>query len=48
MEHGTDLRKLAWTGAPRRLWRKVWAEPLHRLPTRVYRKVRHGVAALLS
>jgi hypothetical protein len=48
MEHGTDLRKLAWTGTPRRLWRKVWNQPLHRLPTRIYRRVSRGVAAFLS
>jgi hypothetical protein len=46
LEYGTDLRKKA--SAPRRLWRKVWAQPLHRLPGRIYRRLRHSIAALLS
>jgi hypothetical protein len=39
MEYGTDLDKRAW--APRRLWRKVRAQPLRRLPLRVCRKLWH-------
>jgi hypothetical protein len=46
LEYGTDLRRMAW--APRRLWRKVWAQPLRRLPGRVYRRLRHSIASLLS
>jgi hypothetical protein len=37
MEYGTDLNKLA--AAPRRLWRKVRAQPLRRLPVRVARRI---------
>ncbi len=37
IEYGTDVRKMA--PIPKRLWRKVWAEPLHRLPVRAFRKL---------
>jgi hypothetical protein len=37
MQHGTDYKTVGWT--TRRLWRKVRAQPLHRLPLRVCRKV---------
>ena len=37
MQHGTDYETVGWTA--RRLWRKVRAQPLHRLPLRVCRKV---------
>jgi hypothetical protein len=37
MEYGTDHGKWAW--APRRLWRKVRAQPLRRLPVRVFRRI---------
>jgi hypothetical protein len=46
MEYGTDLAKTAW--APRRLWRKVRAQPLRRLPLRVYRKVLRGVRLVVG
>ena len=41
MEHGTDLAEGAWS--PRRLWKKVRAQPLRRLPARVCRKIWHQV-----
>jgi len=37
MEHGTDLAR--GPSAPRRLWRKVRAQPLRRLPVRLCRRV---------
>lgn len=37
MEHGTDLTRLSWF--PRRIWKKVRAQPLRRLPIRVCRRV---------
>ena len=37
MEHGTDLANVGWS--PHRLWKKVRAQPLRRLPLRVCRKV---------
>jgi len=48
MEHGTDFNRLAWGTTPRRLWRKVRAQPLRRLPARVLGKLRRTVAALLA
>jgi hypothetical protein len=41
MEYGTDFKK---TGSlPRRIWRKIHAQPLRRLPFRVCRKILSGV-----
>jgi hypothetical protein len=37
MEYGTDLHRIAWS--PRRLWNKVRAQPLRRLPARVCRRI---------
>ncbi len=37
MEYGTDLARVRWT--PRRVWQKVRAQPLRRLPLRVCRRV---------
>jgi hypothetical protein len=59
MEHGTDFHRLAWTTRPRRLlralqvhptelWRKVRAQPLNRLPLRVYRKLCKDIRAILT
>jgi hypothetical protein len=39
MQHGTDLTN--WGPLPRRLWRKVRAQPLRRLPARAGRKLLH-------
>ena len=39
IEHGTDFHRTAWTAAPRRLWTKFRAQPLQRLPIRVYHKL---------
>jgi hypothetical protein len=39
MEHGTNLRKMHWSARPRRLWKKIWAQPLYRLPARIYRRL---------
>jgi hypothetical protein len=44
LEHGTELSNRGpW---PRRLWKKFRAEPLHRLPLRVCRKLVHTVSML--
>lgn len=48
IEQGTDFRKVTWTAGPRRLWRRVWAQPLRRLPGRVYRRLRHDIARLIT
>jgi hypothetical protein len=39
MEHGTDLSAVSWAWRSRLLWARVRAEPLHRLPLRVCRKL---------
>jgi hypothetical protein len=46
MEYGTDFRKLA--SAPRRLWRKVRAQPLRRLPVRVCRRLWKEIRVALA
>jgi hypothetical protein len=46
MEYGTDLRKLV--PAPRRLWKKVRAQPLRRLPLRVCRRLWREVRLALA
>ncbi len=46
IEYGTDLNRLA--PAPRRLWRKVRAQPLRRLPLRVCRKLWKQARLLLG
>ncbi len=48
MEHGTDLRRMNWASAPRRLWAKVRAQPLRRLPLRVFRKLCRDVSAVFT
>ncbi|MBI1918176.1 MAG: hypothetical protein HYS12_26085 [Planctomycetes bacterium] len=48
MEHGTDFRKRAWGAGVRRLWRKVRAQPLRRLPIRICRRVYRDIASLLT
>jgi hypothetical protein len=59
MEHGTEFHRLAWTTRPRRLlralqvhpaelWRKVRAQPLRRLPVRVYRRLCKDIRAILT
>ncbi len=46
MEHGTDLKDLGpW---PRRIWKKVRAQPLHRLPSRVARKLARQLRLLFA
>jgi len=35
MHYGTDFRKTALTWYPRRVWKRIWEQPLHRLPRRV-------------
>ena len=40
MEHGTDFSRKSLTYEPRRLWKKFWSQPLHRLPARILRQVR--------
>jgi hypothetical protein len=48
MECGTDFHKAVWTVSPRRLWKKVWAQPLHQLPLRVIRRVHRDLATFFS
>ncbi len=48
MEHGTDLHRLTWGTGPRRLWRKVRAQPMRRLPIRVIRKLAHTVGGIFA
>jgi hypothetical protein len=48
IEYGTDLHKMHWSSGPRRLWRKICAQPLYRLPARVYRKLCRDLAAALA
>lgn len=45
MQCGTDFHKLAW--APQRIWNKVRAQPLRRLPGRVCRKVLREVRIMI-
>jgi hypothetical protein len=44
MEHGTDLKKIG--SLPRRVWKKVRAQPLRRLPLRICRKIAARVSML--
>lgn len=46
MQHGTDYTTVGWT--TRRLWRKVRAQPLRRLPLRVCRKLWHELRLVLA
>jgi hypothetical protein len=46
MQYGTDFKQLA--SPPRRIWNKIRAEPLRRLPGRVCRKVAREVRLVLS
>jgi hypothetical protein len=46
IEYGSDLRKTL--PAPRRLWRKLRAQPLRRLPVRVARKLLRTVGAVFA
>jgi len=48
MEYGTDFRKVSWSFGLRRLWKKIRAQPLRRLPIRVCRKVCRDLGALLN
>jgi hypothetical protein len=48
MEHGTDLHRQSWGATPRRVWRKVRAQPLRRLPARVLRKLSYDIATLFA
>jgi hypothetical protein len=48
MQYGTDYRRVAWSAGPRRLWRKVRAQPLRRLPLRVARRVWREVRMVLT
>ena len=46
MQYGTDFKQLA--SPPRRLWNKIRAEPLRRLPGRVCRKVAREVRLVVT
>jgi hypothetical protein len=48
IEHGSDFSRLAWGTTPKRLWRKVRAQPLRRLPSRIVRKICRTLGSLLA
>ena len=48
IHYGTDLHRVAWTTGPRRLWKKVRAQPLRRLPLRVARRLWREVTKELT
>lgn len=48
IEHGTDLRRWSWGTGSRRLWKKIRAQPLRRLPVRVIRKLCRTVSAVFA
>jgi hypothetical protein len=48
MEHGTDFHNKSWAWGPRRLWSKVRAQPLRRLPVRVCRRLLKDLRAVMS
>ena len=48
MEYGTDFRKTHWAHKPRKLWERVRAQPLYRLPIRLARRLRRELAAALA
>jgi hypothetical protein len=48
MRYGSDLRRQAWGSTPWRLWRRVRAQPVRRLPARVARKLTRAVAAVFA
>ena len=45
---GSDFDKLSWGHSPRRLWRKVREQPLHRLPGRAVRRLLRDIRVLLA
>jgi hypothetical protein len=48
IKYGTEFRKPTWVGSLRKLWKRARAEPLRRLPLRVYRRVCRDLSLLLS
>jgi hypothetical protein len=46
MMHGTDHGRRSFMHLPRRLWQKIWAQPLSRLPYRAFHLARRGVMRL--
>src|SRR5262249_16528803 len=48
MVYGTDFHKVPWDAGLRKLWNKVRAQPLRRLPLRVCRRVCRDIAALMT
>jgi hypothetical protein len=48
MQYGSDFDRVAWSRSARNLWRRVRAQPLQRLPGRLYRRLRHDVNLLLG
>jgi hypothetical protein len=48
MQYGTDLQSQAWGATLGRVWRKVRAQPLRRLPVRAYGRVRRSLASFLA
>lgn len=48
MEYGSDFNKVSWSYPTRKLWKRVRAQPLRRLPIRVYRRVLRDIRMLLA
>ena len=48
MVYGTDLSRMSWAAHSRRLWRKIRARPLRRLPARICRKMLRTVGSLFA
>ena len=47
MEYGSDFDRRAWATGPRNLWKKIRAQPMHRLPVRVARRLWREVSTTL-
>src|SRR5262249_37271054 len=48
MDNGTHPPRGHWSAGARRLWKKVRAQPLHRLPGRVFRRLRRDLVTALA
>lgn len=48
MEYGTDFNRKHWLAGPRRLWEKVWSQPIHRLPIRLCRRLVRDVRKVVG
>jgi|GEM_PF-1573306 len=48
MMHGTDLSRRSWGSTLDVAWRRLRAQPMNRLPVRVYRKFRRNLASIFA